>query len=230
MLLYEDCKLIQNIDKPTGRVYDTPAGTFPSITTMLGKTSDKTWLNLWKAKVGEEEAERIKNAAAERGTILHDYLESLYNEYNSPTIDQVRRFLKQKGIDKEKPFVQKMIKELIKHLLANNFISVSQEFVVWDEELELAGRCDGLGYWNDTLIIIDYKTARKTKTRTFIKDYFLQATFYTVAHNKMFSDKVNKFIILIAVEDGTTQVFTGSPVHHYNELVRRREAFSGLVN
>jgi ATP-dependent exoDNAse (exonuclease V) beta subunit len=225
MLTYNYTKTIQNIDKPSGRVYDTPIGLFPSITTVLGATANKAWLQRWIESVGEEEANRIKEAAAERGTILHNYLERLYEEYDAPTKEQVKSFIALSGLNDEKPFIRKMTVELIKHLLVNDFRSVSQEFVVWDEELKVAGRCDGVGYWNNKLVVIDYKTSRKKKTISQIKDYYLQATFYCVAHNKMFDSKVNSFIILMAVEDGSSVVFTGSPTHYLPELKFRIKRF-----
>ncbi len=225
MLTYNYSKTIKNIDKPSGRVYDTPVGYFPSITTVLGATANKMWLQKWIDSVGEEEANRIKEAAAERGTILHNYLEHLYEEYESPTKEQVRNFIESSGLNSEKPFIKKMTVEVIKHMLANDFRSVSQEFVVWDEELKVAGRCDGVGYWNNNLVIVDYKTSRKKKSISQIKDYYLQATFYCVAHNKMFENKVNSFIILMAVEDGSSLVFTGSPVHYLPELKYRIKSF-----
>jgi ATP-dependent exoDNAse (exonuclease V) beta subunit len=225
MLTYNYTKTIQNIDKPSGRVYETPVGCFPSITTVLGATANKIWLQRWIESVGEEEANRIKESAAERGTILHNYLERLYEEYESPTKEQARNFIDSSGLSEEKPFIKKMTVELIKHLLVNNFRSVAQEFVVWDEELKVAGRCDGVGYWNNNLVVIDYKTSRKKKTISQIKDYYLQATFYCNAHNKMFDKKVNSFIILMAVEDGTSVVFTGSPNHYLPELKNRIKGF-----
>lgn len=228
MLSYEECKKVVNIDKSSGRVYDTPIGQFPSVTTVLGQTANKEWLKQWIERVGEEEAERIKNAAAERGTILHNYFETFYEQYPSPSIEDARHFIKTSGLENEKPFIQKMVKNLLKHLLANNFRSIAQEFAVWDRELEIAGRCDGLGYWNDQLIVIDYKTSRARKSRANIKDYLLQATAYCRAHNQMFENQVKAFVILIAVEDGTTQLFTGLYKNYEQELIARVNSFKGL--
>jgi hypothetical protein len=225
MLTYNQCKEIKNIDSESGRVYNTPTGTYPSITTVLGATANKAWLQKWIESVGQEEADRIKNAAAERGTILHNYLERFYEEYDSPTKEQARSFIQSSGLTEEKPFIKTMTVELMKHLLVNNFRSVSQEFVVWDDELKIAGRCDGVGYWNDNLVVIDYKTSRKKKSVSQIKDYYLQATFYCNAHNKIFNSSVNRFIILMAVEDGSSQVFTGSPSVYAPELKFRVKRF-----
>jgi len=50
----------------------------PSVTTILSATqSDEKRASLakWKQKVGENEAERVKNVAAERGTKMHSILE-----------------------------------------------------------------------------------------------------------------------------------------------------------
>jgi ATP-dependent exoDNAse (exonuclease V) beta subunit len=228
MLTYEECKRVKNIDRESGRVYDTPIGRFPSVTTVLGQTADKTWLKEWIARVGEEEADRIKTAAAERGTILHDYLEKLYEQYDSPTIDEVKDFIQSSGLTSEKLFIQKMVKSLLKYLLVNNFKTLAQEFVVWDNELEIAGRCDSLGYWNDKLIVVDYKTSRRKKTKASIEDYFLQATAYCRAHNQMFNEQVEAFVILIAVEDGTSQIFTGLYKNYEQKLITRVNTYKGL--
>ena len=47
----------------------------PSVTTILGKTKNQQFLKDWKAKVGEQEAERIKNVSSSRGTSMHKFLE-----------------------------------------------------------------------------------------------------------------------------------------------------------
>ena len=61
------------------RHYDVNDEKLPSVTTILQKTQaiEKTEsLKRWAEKVGETEAERIKNTAAKRGTAMHSYLET----------------------------------------------------------------------------------------------------------------------------------------------------------
>ena len=53
------------------RIYDINGSRLPSVTTILGKTKDQKFLKDWKAKVGETEAERIKNLSSRRGTSMH---------------------------------------------------------------------------------------------------------------------------------------------------------------
>ena len=57
------------------RVYDIDGGRLPSVTTILGATANKQFLKDWTAKVGEKEAERIKNVSSVRGTCMHKFLE-----------------------------------------------------------------------------------------------------------------------------------------------------------
>ena len=57
------------------RLYDVNGTRLPSVTTILGATKDQQFLKDWKAKVGEQEAERIKNVSSSRGTAIHKFLE-----------------------------------------------------------------------------------------------------------------------------------------------------------
>ncbi len=58
------------------RNYDIAGYRLPSVTTILGKTKDNTFLRDWIKKKGKEEAEKIKQASATRGTSMHKYLEN----------------------------------------------------------------------------------------------------------------------------------------------------------
>ena len=57
------------------RVYEISNYRLPSVTTILGATKNTEFLKKWKAKVGEEQAERIKNLSSSRGTCMHKFLE-----------------------------------------------------------------------------------------------------------------------------------------------------------
>ena len=80
MIDYSKTKNIEAETLKTGRTYFTPDGNFPSITTLLGKTSEnQVWLQKWREKVGEEEADRISKEATDRGTLVHEYAEKYFN-------------------------------------------------------------------------------------------------------------------------------------------------------
>ena len=72
---YVSGKQITDID--TGkRVYEISNYRLPLVTTILGATKNQDFIKKWKAKVGEVEAERIKNHSSNRGTTMHKFLES----------------------------------------------------------------------------------------------------------------------------------------------------------
>ena len=65
------------------RHYDVSNEILPSVTTILQATQSeekKASLARWKSKVGENEAERVRNEAALRGTAMHEYLEYYIRE------------------------------------------------------------------------------------------------------------------------------------------------------
>ena len=84
------------------RVYEIDNSRLPSVTTILGATKNKEFLKKWKAKVGEAEAERIKNISSSRGTAMHKFLEHhiLGTGYDDLTgIGQEAKAMAQKVID-----------------------------------------------------------------------------------------------------------------------------------
>ena len=71
----------QITDPDTGkRVYEISSYRLPSVTTILGATKNTEFLTKWKAKVGEEHAERIKIVSSARGTSMHKFLESFITD------------------------------------------------------------------------------------------------------------------------------------------------------
>ena len=59
------------------RHYLTPAGVLPSVTTVLGeKLQTSKGLDEWRARVGEQEADRISKQALSRGSAVHSICEN----------------------------------------------------------------------------------------------------------------------------------------------------------
>ena len=78
------------------RHYDIETKKLPSVTTILAQTlpaDKKNKLEEWKKSVGEEQANRIKNEAANRGTAIHTVLEKyLLGEHYLDLTDTVVDF------------------------------------------------------------------------------------------------------------------------------------------
>ena len=144
----------------TGRTYMTPDGDFPSMTTILGKTSDnQVWLQKWRERVGEEEADRISKEATDRGTLVHEYAEKYFNGEDIKP-----------DLLKEKPDVREMTYNLIKAGERGIEEVWAQEIALWSPSLKYAGRVDLVGVWKGIPTIVDFKTSKKKKNVKQIKD------------------------------------------------------------
>lgn len=200
----------------TGRTYHTPNGSYPSLTTILGKTSpNQVWLQKWKDKVGEEEAARVSKEATDRGTWVHEIAERHFNG-ESVSYDNLPSDVKQ------------MSRDLISIVSTGVEEIYGQEQILWSDKYRYAGRTDMVGVWKGTPSIIDFKTSKKRKSSSQIKDYFIQCCGYAVAHNEMFGTGIKDIVIAITVEGKEPQLFEKSAVPFLSELKYRRSLYDKM--
>lgn len=171
----------------SGRFYHTQEGSFPSITTVLGSLP-KPELDAWYAKVGEAEANKIKNQAGARGTKLHeiceDYLLGRLKKGYQYLPDQLERF-----------------KNLKPYLDANLTEVLAIEAPLYSKHLGIAGRTDLIGVWNGRKSIIDYKTSRRVKSVADIRGYLMQCAAYSLMFEERTGIPVTGIVIAMMVDD-----------------------------
>ena len=134
-------------------------------------------------------------------------------------------FFSTSGLYQEAVKIKQPTRDIIKECERNNFVPYAQEVALWHPKLKYAGRVDGVGLWNNTLSIIDFKTSKKKKYTSQIKNYYIQATAYAVAHNYLFDTQINNFAIVIGVDDKEPQCFTGQVINFIPELKFRVKSF-----
>lgn len=194
------------------RYYKTPEGNIllPSVTTVLSNADkDKTAaLVNWKKRVGEVEANKIKNNSATRGTGLHKACDLFLQ--NIP-VSEI------KIMPNAKEFFNTLKPELNK---INNIHY--QEAGMYSVKLGLAGTVDLIGEYKGVLSVIDYKNAKALRTEKMIWSYFLQAAAYGLMYNEWLGyPAVKQIVILMAVENEITpQVFIKKPGDYIEELLR----------
>jgi ATP-dependent exoDNAse (exonuclease V) beta subunit len=214
---------ISTITHNDGRWYDTPLGYYPSITTILGHTESAekvASLKRWQDALGEE-ATRITQEAADRGTHVHllaeRYLQALplwAPDENGNEIPEDARG---------------MFKSL--KLFLNKVDEVwGQEVALYSKTIEIAGRCDLIGVYEGIPAIIDFKTSRRLKGNDDIGNYRVQLAFYATAHNEMFGTDIQDGIILMS-SAGFPQKFKVKIADHLPELRERAARYwTGAVN
>ena len=177
------------------RLYLTPDGeSLPSVTTILSKTKDKSFLKQWRAKVGEAAAEKIIQDAGKIGTALHLYIERLVNGEKYKDLTKI-------GIQAEK-MAKKIVEEAFKDITE-----------VWGSEIHLyypnkyAGTADMIGMYKGRPTVMDFKQTNRPKKREWIQDYLMQLAAYAQAHNKLFNTDIDQGVIFMCSRDLTFQRF-----------------------
>lgn len=194
------------------RIYDTPVGRFPSITTVLGAVADKSWLSAWTKSLGEKKAEEEKKRCADRGTAVHLLAEKYLN--NDPNYSDGFRLDDQKLFNQIKMYL---------HKISNIH---AQEIPMYTSLLKIAGRCDCIGEYDGVLSIIDFKTSNGNKDAAVIEDYFLQCTAYSLMYEEMFGIEIEQIVVIVAVEKGMMgQVFKRNRSEYIGKLISKAKAY-----
>ena len=207
------------------RHYSVNQERLPSVTTILKATESeekKASIANWKARVGNAEANRIKNDASNRGSSMHYFLERYL-------LGQLNLELLNDNENKSK----KMADEIIEKGIKGKFSEI------WGSEATLyypskyAGTCDACGVYEDRETIIDFKQSNKPKKVDYIQDYFLQLGAYTLAHNVVYKTNITSGVILLCTVDNLFQDFKieGKELIMYQNLfLGRLKKFNDLNN
>lgn len=205
---------LNRIETERGRYYQISEGiAYPSVTTVLGATADKSGIEDWKKNVGEEAAAFELRRAGNRGTGMHELCE---------------RFILNQEIDlrREMPIPAQLFSQL-KPLLLEHVNNIrGMEIPLYSDYLKIAGTADLVAEWDGTLAIIDYKSSNKPKKAEWITDYWLQCAIYAICFEERTGIPINKLVILMAVEQSVKPlVFEGTRKEWQDMALRRIGAF-----
>ncbi len=194
------------------RHYQTPNGSYPSITTVLS-IRNKEGIYEWRKRVGNEEANRITKRAVTRGTHFHNLLE----QYFLGEIDDLDTFCAT-ALTKN-PAVWYLFLEAVQVLekKINNIYCI--EDYLYSDEYKVAGAVDMIAEYDGVVSVIDYKTSNSDKKEEWIENYFIQGTAYA----KMFTERTgipcSQLVIFIMPDSGVPQIFTKT-VDDYTPLLK----------
>lgn len=187
----------------SGRVYKTPEGIdLPSITTVLSILS-RAGIAAWRARVGEEEANRISRIASTRGTKVHEIIEKYINNDEN--------FKDGYTPDIHNSFFD--LKPILDDRIGRVF---AQEAPLYSNHLGVAGRVDCVAEFDGKRSIIDFKTSMKPKKLDWIKNYFMQESAYAIMWEERTGQPITQLVTIISVDDHEPQVF----IEHRDNWVR----------
>ena len=179
------------------RTYDIGNEKLPSVTTILSATQSPEKMESikrWKERVGEEQATRVKNEAASRGTNMHKHLEKYI-------LGEGHADLTEEG---------KLAKKMSDTIIEEGLKDMSE---VWGAEVTLhypklyAGQTDLVGTYDYEDSIVDFKQSNKLKRREWIEDYFMQLGAYAMAHNQVYKSEITQGVVLMCTPDMQFQKF-----------------------
>ena len=191
---------------------DLNGARYPSVTTVVG-LSTRDGIKLWRDRVGEEEANRVSQAAAKKGTRFHELVETYMR--------------------KEEPYVEfdNLIQEgQFKSLrpILDDIIPFSLEAPLYSDRLKMAGRVDCVGMMDGAICIIDFKTSAKPKIEEYAKPWYLQMTAYAIMVEELTGHAIEECVALVALEDANFQLFITEPEQHVDELFELRQRYRNL--
>lgn len=205
---------LERITRADGvRHYISPTGEpLASVTTILSETADKTGLREWQERVGEKAANRAREDGTALGTLVHTHLENYL-------------------LDEPRPGGNNMIRQMASRM-ADQIINRGLPKVdeVWGVESMLyfpglyAGTTDLVGVYDGRPAIMDFKNAKKMRTKDMIADYFCQGSAYAMAHDHLFGTQIETIVIFMVARDlqFKTFVIEGEEFYEYAELFHQR--------
>ena len=211
--IHHDIDKLVRVDSPNGRVYQTPTGrSYPSVTSVLGILGKKEIME-WRARVGEEEANRISSRAARRGTAIHSLCEDyLCNKETTPGPFDLETF------NSIKPYLDNI----------NNIHCLETQ--LYSNFLQVAGTVDCIVEYEGKLSIIDFKTSKRVKSRDDIHGYFMQTAAYAVMFEERTGIPVGRLVIIMSVDDDKPLIFKEKRDDWINRFIELREDYSKLMN
>ena len=185
------------------RYYDTPNGKkLVSITSVISHYNREIFRE-WRAKVGEQEANKVTKQATSRGTDMHTLAEYYLKNSKLPSVQPLSEML----FKQAKPTLDKI----------DNIHA--QEQALFSYQLGVAGSVDCIAEYEGELAIIDFKTAKKPKPKKWVDHHFVQCAAYACMLYEMTGIMVKKFVIIMSCEDGEVVVYEEYDKRKYINLL-----------
>lgn len=207
---YFDLKYLPNHQLPTVTVngkrhYVTPNGNrYPSVTTVLSSMSAEG-IAKWRAKVGEDVANKVSTQASGRGTRVHqiaeDYLRNKENYLEGAMPSNIATF------NQIKSYLDEHVDEVY-----------GNEICLYSDDLKTAGKCDLIGRVHGIRTIGDFKTAKKFKKEEWITNYFYQCTAYALMLYEREKLWCPQICIMIATDEDGLQPFLKQTKQYVEEV------------
>ena len=179
------------------RLYTTPVGALPSVTTVLSGSRDNSGLEAWREAVGHERADFISSYACFRGNGHHENIERYLTDGTEPEFS----FSFTPYWKSSRAFLDTIDAPLL------------LEGAIWHPD-GFAGTLDCIAYLTEDGLqptLLDWKTATAIRKPDKVYEYSLQLAAYAAAANYVYGHmglNITKAKLVIAIADCPPQIET----------------------
>ena len=181
---------------------------YPSVTSVISFINRKKFAD-WRARVGEEEANRKTKHATTRGTRCHKLWEVYLQNGDYKSLPEW-----------EIPLCQMMFQASKFHLDTRMDNIYEQETTMKSDRLCLAGTVDLICEVDGELSIVDFKTSAKEKPEEWLEDYFVQLSAYWAMFSEATGVVPKKLVVFLVGENGDVQIVERRNIMKYLETLR----------
>lgn len=175
------------------RYHDTIYGVLPGVTTVLSQTQDPykaRSIKQWQSRVGDVEAKRLQQAGLDRGNFIHNQIEDYLTKDGEWLIPYPLSHQYRSLSQSFQTFINASVRDVI--YLEIGFASLdgyggSPDLVGTDE--------------NGIVTLFDWKTSGKYKTKSQVKDYFVQIAAYWTMVEQETDVKIESACIVMGYSD-----------------------------
>jgi len=202
------CELKRLMEDETRYYAIDDAVRYPSVTSIISFVSREKFAS-WRARVGNEVANKKTKHATTRGTRLHTIFEHYLNNEDIESLDEYQY-----------PLIQWMFKAAKPHLDSRINNIHLQEVSMSSHRLCLAGTVDLVCEVDGELAIVDFKTSEKEKPEEWLEDYFVQLSAYWAMFSEETEVVPQKLVVFLVGENGDVQIVERRNVMDYLKTLR----------
>lgn len=160
-----------------------PLDKYPGVSKVLNSTNDMSFLAEWKARVGEDEANRIVAESVEIGKSFDMLMFEYFKGSDVASMTDAIAY----------NLYQQSIKQL-RHIKP-----IALQLKVFSDRLRMQGYVDMLCYYKGELTLLDFKNSAKYKHDDHLDSYYKQCTFYCMMLYDMYGIVVKQIVLFIGM-------------------------------
>lgn len=191
-----------------------PLESYTGVTKVLDVTSDKSFLDKWRNRVGIDEANRITQESIDIGK---SFDELMFKHLQGIDVSNL--------IDEPGYHLYKQSLKYLKHI-----DPIALQLHIHSNKLKMHGYIDCLCYYKGVLSILDFKNSKKEKPQEFLDNYYKQCTFYAMMMYDMYKIEVKQIVLFIGIRHGMyPQIETHKTKYFVNECLEAYRIYKGII-